>query len=93
MFRYVDTFRYEIISFLRSRRAVRKLFDAIQAIITHLIGRYENGLCLMIAPIVESFIVETSGIFFEVAFCSFVGNIAVDYAIFWDFDLGIIKNT
>ena len=72
---------------------MRELFDAVKAIIRHLIGRYENGLCLMLAPIVESLVVETSGIFFEVAFCSFVGNIAVDYASFWDFDLGIIKNT
>jgi hypothetical protein len=43
---------------------MRELFDAIEAIIGHLIGRYENGLCLMLAPIVESLIVETFGIFF-----------------------------
>ena len=60
MFRNVDAFRYEIISFLRKRRAMRKLFDAIEAIIRHLVGRYENGLCLMFAPIVESLIVEAS---------------------------------
>ena len=72
---------------------MRELFDAIKAIIRHLIGRYENGLCLMLTPIIESFIVETSCIFFEVAFCSFVGYIAVYYAIFWDFDIGIIKHT
>ena len=72
---------------------MRELFDAIEAIIRHLIGRYENGLCLMLTPIIESLVVETSGIFFEVASCSFVWNIAVDYAIFWDFDLGIIKHT
>ena len=71
---------------------MRELFDAIEAIIRHLIGRYENGLCLMLTPIVESLIVETFGIFFEVAICPFVGYIAVDYAIFLDFDLGIIKN-
>ena len=72
---------------------MRDLFDAVKAVFGHLIGRYEYGLCLMLTPIIESLVVETSGIFFEVAFCSFVGNIAVDYAIFWDFDLGIIKNT
>ena len=72
---------------------MRELFDAVEAVIRHLVGRYENGLCLMFAPIVKSLIVETSGIFFEVAICPFVGNIAVDYAIFWDFDFGIIKHT
>ena len=72
---------------------MRKLFDAIEAIIRHLIGRYENGLCLMLAPIVKSLIVETSGIFFEVSFCSFVGNIAVDYAVILYRNLLIIKRT
>ena len=70
---------------------MRKLFDAIKAIIRHLIGRYENGLCLMFAPIVESLIVEPFS--FVIYVGVFVGNIAVDYAIFWDFDLGIIKHT
>ena len=70
---------------------MRKLFDAIEAIIRHLIGRYENGLCLMLTPIVESLIVETFS--FVIYVGVFVGNIAVDYAIFWDFDLGIIKHT
>ena len=70
---------------------MRKLFDAVEAIIRHLIGRYENGLCLMFAPIVESFVVEIFS--FTIHVSVFVGNIAVDYAIFWDFDLGIIKNT
>lgn len=59
MFRNVDAFRYEIISRSRQGRAMRELFDAVEAIIRHLIGRYENGLCLMLTPIVESFIVET----------------------------------
>ena len=70
---------------------MRELFDAVEAIIRHLIGRYENGLCLMFAPIVESFVVETFRLVIYVGV--FVGNIAVDYAIFWDFDLGIIKHT
>ena len=72
---------------------MRELFDAVKAVFGHLIGRYENGLCLMLAPIVESLIVETSGIFFEVAICSFVGNIAVDYAIIGYRNLLIIKHT
>ena len=70
---------------------MRKLFDAIEAIIRHLIGRYENGLCLMFAPIIESLVVETFS--FVIYVGVFVGNIAVYYAIFWDFDLGIIKHT
>ena len=70
---------------------MRKLFDAVKAIIRHLIGRYENGLCLMLTPIIESFVVETFSFVIYVGI--FVGNIAVDYAIFWDFDLGIIKHT
>lgn len=70
---------------------MRELFDAVESVIRHLIGRYENGLCLMFAPIVESFIVETFS--FVIYVGVFVGNIAVDYAIFWDFDLGIIKHT
>ena len=70
---------------------MRELFDAVEAIIRHLIGRYENGLCLMLTPIVESLIVETFS--FVIYVGVFVGNIAVDYAIFWDFDLGIIKHT
>ena len=70
---------------------MRELFDAVEAVIRHLVGRYENGLCLMFAPIVESFVVET--FIFIIHVGVFVGNIAVDYAIFWDFDLGIIKHT
>ena len=70
---------------------MRKLFDAVEAIIRHLIGRYENGLCLMFTPIIESLVVETFSFIIHVSV--FIGNIAVDYAIFWDFYLGIIKNT
>ena len=70
---------------------MRKLFDAIEAIIRHLIGRYENGLCLMLTPIIESLVVETFS--FVIYVGVFVGNITVDYAIFWDFNLGIIKHT
>ena len=70
---------------------MRELFDAVEAIIRHLIGRYENGLCLMFAPIVESFVVETFS--FIVYISVFVGNIAVDYTIIRNFNLGIIKHT
>ena len=70
---------------------MRELFDTIEAIIRHLIGRYENGLCLMLAPIVESLIVETFS--FVIYVSVFVGNIAVDYAIIRNFNLGIIKHT
>ena len=70
---------------------MRELFDAIEAIIRHLIGRYENGLCLMLTPIIESLVVKTFS--FVIYVGVFVWNIAVDYAIFWDFDLGIIKHT
>ena len=70
---------------------MRELFDAIKAIIRHLVGRYENGLCLMLTPIRESLIVETFRFIIHVSV--FIGDIAVDYAIFWDFDLGIIKHT
>ena len=70
---------------------MRKLFDAVKAIIRHLIGRYENGLCLMLTPIIESLVVETFS--FVIYVGVFVGNITVDYAIFWDFNLGIIKHT
>lgn len=70
---------------------MRELFNAVEAIIRHLVGRYENGLCLMLTPIVESFVVEPFS--FVIYIGVFVGNIAVDYAIFWDFDLGIIKHT
>ena len=70
---------------------MRKLFDAIEAIIRHLIGRYENGLCLMLTPIIESLVVETLS--FVIYVGVFVGNITVDHAIFGDFNLGIIKHT
>ena len=70
---------------------MRKLFDAVEAIIRHLIGRYENGLCLMLTPIIESFIVETFS--FVIYVGVFVGNITVDYAIIRNFNLGIIKHT
>ena len=70
---------------------MRELFDAIEAIIRHLIGRYENGLCLIFAPIVESFVVETFSFVIYVGI--FVGNITVDYAIIRNFNLGIIKHT
>ena len=70
---------------------MRKLFDTIEAIIRHLIGRYENGLCLMLAPIVESLIVETFS--FVIYVSVFVGNIAVDYAVIGYCNLLIIKNT
>lgn len=70
---------------------MRKLFDAIEAIIRHLIGRYENGLCLMLTPIIESLVVETFS--FVIYVGVFVGNIAVDYTIIRNFNLGIIKHT
>lgn len=70
---------------------MRELFDAVKAIIGHLIGRYENGLCLMLAPIVEALIVETFSFIIYVSI--FVGNIAVDYAIIRNFDPGVIKHT
>lgn len=70
---------------------MRKLFDAIEAIIRHLIGRYENGVCLMLTPIIESLVVETFS--FVIYVGVFVGNIAVDYAIIRNFDLGVIKHT
>ena len=70
---------------------MRELFDAVEAIIRHLIGRYENGLCLVLAPIVESLIVKT--FCFVIYVGVFVGNIAIDYAIIRNFDLGIIKHT
>ena len=70
---------------------MRKLFDAIESIIRHLIGRYENGLCLMLAPIVESLVVETFSFIIHVSV--FIGNIAIDYAIIRNFNLGVIKHT
>jgi hypothetical protein len=70
---------------------MRELFDAVKAIIGHLVGRYENGLRLMLAPIVESLIIETFSFIIYVSI--FVGNIAVYYAIIRNFDLGVIKHT
>ena len=70
---------------------MRELFDAVKAVFGHLMGRYENGLCLMLAPIVESLIVETFS--FVIYVSVFVGNIAVDYAVIWYCNLLIIKNT
>ena len=70
---------------------MRKLFDAIEAIIRHLIGRYENGLCLMLTPIIESLVVETFSFIIHVSV--FIGNITIDYAIIRNFNLGIIKHT
>ena len=70
---------------------MRELFDAIESIIRHLVGRYENGLCLMFAPIVESVVVETFS--FVIYISVFVGNITIDYAIIRNFNLGIIKHT
>ena len=70
---------------------MRELIDAVKAVIWHLIGRYENGLRLMLAPIVEALIVETFSFIIYVSI--FVGNIAVDYAIIRNFDLGVIKHT
>ena len=70
---------------------MRKLFDTIEAIIRHLIGRYENGLCLMLTPIIESLVVETFS--FVVYVGVFVGNITIDYAIIRYCNLLIIKHT
>lgn len=70
---------------------MRELFDAVEAVIRHLIGRYENGLCLMFTPIIESLIIEAFSFIIHVSV--FVGNIAVNYAIIWDFNLGVIKHT
>ena len=70
---------------------MRELFDAVEAIIRHLIGRYEYGLCLMLAPIIESLIVENFSFVIHVSV--FIGNIAIDYAIIRNFNLGIIKHT
>ena len=70
---------------------MRKLLDAIEAIIRHLIGRYENGLCLMLTPIIESLVVETFSFIIYVSV--FVGNITINYAIIGYCNLGIIKHT
>ena len=70
---------------------MRELFDTIEAIIRHLIGRYENGLCLMLTPIIESLVVETFS--FVVYVGVFVGNITIDYAIIRYCNLLIIKHT
>ena len=70
---------------------MRELFDAVKAVFGHLIGRYENGLCLMLTPIIESLVVETFS--FVVYVGVFVGNIAVDYAVIWYCNLLIIKYT
>lgn len=70
---------------------MRELFDAVKAVFGHLIGRYENGLCLMLAPIIESLVVEAFSFIIYVRVL--VGNIAVDYAIIRYCNLLIIKHT
>ena len=70
---------------------MRKLFDAVEAVIRHLIGRYENGLCLMLTPIIESLVVETFSFIIYVSV--FVGNITINYAVIGYCNLGIIKHT
>ena len=69
---------------------MRELFDAVEAIIRHLIGRYENGLCLTLTPIIESFIVETFCLVIYVGV--FVWNIAIYHAVFWYRDFLVVKH-
>lgn len=92
MFRNIDAFRYEVIIFLCKRASVFKLGDNIEAIIWHLIGRYEYRLYLMLTPLIKSLVIE-AGVFFDITFCSLVGNIAINYAIIGYFNLLIIKHT
>ena len=79
VFRHKDALGYEVVGSGTERRAVCKLFYAIEAVGRHLVGGDKHWLGLAFCPCVKAFVVE---IFCFVVFvCAFIRNVAIDYAI------------
>ena len=78
-----DALGHGIVVFVVKRRTVRIFFNAIEAVGWHLVGGDEHGRSLAFCPCVKAFVVEV--FCFVVFVCAFVGNIAIDYAI-WRYD-------
>ena len=88
----VDALRHEVVCRCRQGAAMGKLFYAVEAVFGHLVRGYEYGLCLPLTPLIESFIVETSFVFFYISVCSFVWNVAIYHAVFGYRDFFVIKH-
>ena len=79
VFRYKDALGHEFVGSGRERRVVFELFYAIEAVGRHLVGGDKHWSSLAFCPCVKAFVAE---IFCFVVFvCAFVGNVAIDYAI------------
>lgn len=59
-----DALRYEVVCRCRKGGMMGKLFYAVEAVFGHVIRGYEYGLRLPLTPLIETFIVETSFVFF-----------------------------
>ena len=79
VFRHKDALGHEVVVFVVKRRTVRIFFNAIEAVGWHLVRGDEHGRSLTFCPCVKPFVVEV--FCFVVFVCAFVGNIAIDYAI------------
>ena len=92
VFRHKDALGHEVVGSGAERRAVCKLFYAIEAVGWHLVGGDEHGLRLPLTPLIESFVVETSFVFFYISACAFVWNIAIYHAVFGYRDFFVVKH-
>lgn len=88
----VDAIRHEVVVFLSKGATMGKLFYAVEAVFGHLVRGYEYGLRLPLTPLIESFIVETSFVFFYISVCAFVWNIAIYHAVFGYRDFFVVKH-
>ena len=70
-----------------------ELYDAIESVGRHLIGRYENGFRLSLCPTIESLIVEIVTLLLIIYVGILVRNIAINHAILRYLESGIIKHT
>lgn len=90
MFWNKDALGYEVVVFLGEGGAVSELFYAVEAVGGHLIRGYEYGLCLALAPLIETLIVEAFCL--AISVCALVRNITIYHAVFWDADLFVVKH-
>lgn len=88
----VDALRHEVVVFLSKGATMGKLFYAVEAVFGHFVRGYEYGLRLPLTPLIESFVVEASFVFFYISACVFVWNIAIYHAVFGYRDFFVVKH-
>ena len=80
MFWDEDALGYFVVGCCADDGTVVKFGYAYKSVFGHLIRGNEYRLCLGFTPCVKAFVVEIFS--FDVTTCVYVGNIAVDYAVF-----------